>query len=97
MKKILIAVVALALVAGAVFFGTKFTVKPKEVITAEILPDDIAFYYSIQNIEAIWKDISSSKFWKRFSGLRIWNDLQSNYQAFLKRISGLSFFLIVSL
>lgn len=75
MKKFLTVVVVLAVIAAAVFFGTKL-IAPKEVVMADILPQDVSFYYSIQNLGTIWKNVKTSNFWKEFSGLKLWEDIQ---------------------
>lgn len=76
MKKLLIGVVVVAVIAVGLFFGLKTVTAPKAVVMADILPQDVAFYYSIQNIETIWKNIKSSNFWKQFSDLKLWQDMQ---------------------
>lgn len=75
MKKVLIVIVALA-VAGIAIWGAMNLTKPEEALLAEILPQDIAFYYSIQNTETIWKNIKTSRFWREFSNIKLWTDIQ---------------------
>lgn len=75
MKKILVAVVSVVVFA-AVALGIVTLLKPKEIVLAEILPQDTAFYYSIQNTESVWKDIKSSRFWRELSELKLWQDIQ---------------------
>lgn len=76
MKKWLVGIIAVVVIAAAVFFGLKIVTEPKAVAIAEILPQDVSFYYSIQNLETIWKNVKSSNFWKEFSNLRLWQDIQ---------------------
>jgi hypothetical protein len=76
MKKWLIGAVVVVIVVAALVFGLKTVSAPKAVVMADILPQDVAFYYSIQNVETIWNDIKSSNFWKEFSNLKLWQDIQ---------------------
>jgi len=76
MKKWLIGAVVVIVAAVAIFFGLKMVSVPKAVIMADVLPSDVAFYYSIQNVETIWNEIRSSNFWKEFSNLQLWKDIQ---------------------
>lgn len=76
MKKILVTIIVLLAVVAGVIFGVKTLVKPKEIAMADILPQDVSFYYSIQNLETIWKNIKTSNFWKEFSNLKLWQDIQ---------------------
>ena len=76
MKKVIIAVIAIAIIAAAVFFGLKMVPTTKEAPIANIVPGDVAFYYSIQNLETIWNNIKTSNFWMEISGLQLWEDIQ---------------------
>lgn len=76
MKKLLITLIVLAVIAAAGIWGARTFIKPAEIAIAEILPQDVAFYYSIQNIESTWKNIKTSRFWKKFSDLSLWKDIQ---------------------
>lgn len=76
MKKWLIGIIAVVVIAVIAVFGAKILFAPKAVVLAEILPQDVAFYYSVQNLETIWKDVKTSNFWRDFSGLKLWEDIQ---------------------
>lgn len=75
MKKLLGVLIVAAVIAIAVIVGLKL-IAPKEVVMAEILPQDVSFYYSIQNLETIWKNIKTSNFWREFSNLKLLQDIQ---------------------
>lgn len=76
MKKVLMVLVVIGIIASVAYFGTKSINESQVVTTAEILPQNVAFYYSVQNIDDIWNNIKSSLFWKEFSTLSLWKDLQ---------------------
>lgn len=77
MKKFIVgAVVVIVVAVGAYLALTKVKAPTKGIQTAEILPQDVAFYYSLQNLESVWNNVKSSNFWKEFSELKLWQDTQ---------------------
>lgn len=76
MKKLLIVIIVVGVIAAAAFYGLKTVTPTQEVDMAEILPNNVAFYYSIQNLDTIWDNVKDSSFWKEFSGLDLWENLQ---------------------
>ena len=77
MKKIISVIVVLAILAVGIFLGLKyFPAKAPGKAIASIVPQEVAFYYSVQNLQTIWDDIKDSRFWQEFSNLSTWNNLQ---------------------
>jgi len=79
MKKLWISIVVAIIVIAAGIWSVKTFVKTKAegTVMAKILPQNTAMYYSIQNIETIWKNIKASKFWKEFSELSLFKQIQT--------------------
>ncbi len=76
MKKLLIVVLVLLIVGAAVWFLKDTVVKPEKAALTELVPQDVAFYYSLENLETIWDDIKTSRFWGELTSLSTWTDLQ---------------------
>jgi len=76
MKKWLLAVVAVVVIAVVAVVGLKMMKAPKKAVISETLPQEVAFYYSIQNVETIWKNVKTSNFWKELTGLKLLQEAQ---------------------
>lgn len=76
MKKALIATVALLVLVIAIVFGIKVMVFPPELVIMKILPEEVSFYYSVQDLESMWEVVKTSNFWRKFSQLKLWDDIQ---------------------